>query len=254
MERKSIFITGAASGIGKETALFFAERDWFVGLFDVNENGLVELAEKIGEEQCCYKVVDVSDFQEMEQAVAFFGEKTNNQMNVLFNNAGVMHMDFFENIPHESHVKAVQVNIMGVVNGVYACLDILKNTPKAHIVSMCSASAFYGTPEVATYSATKFFVRGFTEALNIELEKKGITVTDLMPLFVNTHMIKSQDHQCNSLKKFGAQLSPQQIAKIVWKAAHKKKVHWVPTLQLKFLSYMGNAFPFMGKTLMKIFS
>lgn len=253
MEKKCIFVTGAASGIGKETALFFAKQGWFVGLFDINEEGLVALAEEIGE-SCCYKKLDVGNFEEMQQSVAFFAEKTNGQMNVLFNNAGIMHMDLFENISHADHMKAVQVNILGVINGVYASLDILKNTKNAHIVSMCSASAFYGTPELATYCATKFFVRGFTEALNIELEKKGIVVTDLMPLFVNTHMVQSQDHQSGSLKKFGAQLTPEQIAKVVWKAAHKKKVHWVPTLQLKFLSYMGNLFPFMAKRIMKLFS
>ena len=254
MERKSIFITGAASGIGKETALFFAKQNWFVGLFDVNEEGLATLASEIGEEQCCYKKVDVSKLQEMQEAVAFFAAKTNEQMHVLFNNAGIMHMDFFDKIPYEAHVKAIEINSLGVVNGVYAALDVLKKTKGAHIVSMCSASAFYGTPELATYSATKFFVRGFTEALNIELEKDGIVVTDLMPPYVNTHMVKSQEHQANSLKNFGAQLTPQQIAKVVWKAAHKKKVHWVPTLQMKFLSYLGNAFPFLGRTMMKLFS
>lgn len=254
MEKKTIFITGAASGIGRETALLFAEKGWFIGLFDINEEGLSTLAEEIGAENCCSKKLDVSDFQQMQDAVSFFAEKTNKQMHVLFNNAGIMHMDFFENLPYEAHIKAVQVNIIGVINGIYASLELLKNTKNAHIVSMCSASALYGTPEVATYSATKFFVRGFTEGLNIELEKHGIVVSDLMPLFVNTNMIQSQEHQSNSLKKFGIPLTPKQIAKIVWKASHKKKVHWVPTIRLKVLSYLGNAFPFLGKPLMKLFS
>lgn len=254
MNKKSIFITGAASGIGKETALFFAKNNWFLGIFDIDENGLKELAEEIGTENCCYKKVDVGNFNEMQEAVALFTEKTNNKMDVLFNNAGIMHMDFFENIPHETHIKAVQVNIIGVINGIYVALEALKNTPKSHIISMSSASACYGTPELATYSATKFFVRGLTEGLNIELEKHDIVVTDLMPLFVDTHMVQSQEKKSGNLKTFGVPLTPKQIAKIVWKAAHSKKVHWVITLRLKALSYLGNVFPFLAKTTMKIVS
>ncbi|WP_372366346.1 SDR family oxidoreductase [Candidatus Uabimicrobium sp. HlEnr_7] len=249
MEQKSIFITGAASGIGKATAITFAKEGWFVGLFDTNEDGLKQLADQIGS-NVCYRKLDVTSYEQTEEGVAYFAEKTNNKMNVLFNNAGIMHMDFFDKISRNDHMKAINVNIVGVVNGVLASLELLKNTPKSHIISMSSASAFYGTPELVTYSATKFFVRGFTEGLNLELEKYNITVSDLMPYYVKTPMINDQKYQANTVRKMGVNLTPEQIAKTVWKAAHKKKVHWVPANTIKnLISFIK--LPFLGKTSMK---
>ena len=72
--------------------------------------------------------------------------------------------------------QTFEVNVLGVVHCTYAALDRLRATPGAHVVSMSSASAFYGVPEHAVYSASKFAVRGFTEALNLELERDGIHV------------------------------------------------------------------------------
>ncbi len=254
MEKKTIFITGAASGIGRETAIFFADKGWFVGLFDLNEKGLKELAEEIGVENCCHQLTDVSDYESIQSAVELFAQKTNQKMNVLFNNAGIMKMGPFEQLSYQEHAKTIQVNIMGVINGIYASLDLLKNTPKSHIISMCSSSAFYGVPDLSTYSASKFFVRGLTEALNIEFEKYGITVTDLMPLFVATPMVDMQEYQTGTLRLFKAKLSAQDIAKIAWKAAHKNKIHWVPGILLKSLTFFGNLFPFINKPMMKLFN
>ena len=68
-QQKSIFVTGAASGIGRETALLFAERGWLVGLFDVNEKELRVVAETIGESSCRYQALDVTDPINYEQAI-----------------------------------------------------------------------------------------------------------------------------------------------------------------------------------------
>ena len=60
MMRRSIFVTGAASGIGRETARLFAQRRWFVGLFDLNDNTLAALASEFGAEHCCWQKLDVT--------------------------------------------------------------------------------------------------------------------------------------------------------------------------------------------------
>jgi NAD(P)-dependent dehydrogenase (short-subunit alcohol dehydrogenase family) len=251
---KSIFITGAASGIGKATALRFAAEGWFVGLFDKNEAGVAEVAAQIGKGKSCYGGLDVTDPDAYKSAADHFAHHTGGKLDALFNCAGIMFMGPFESVSLKQHKLTYDINIFGVVNGIYHCLDMLKRTPGSHIITMCSASAFYGVPDLSTYSSSKFAVKGLTESLSIEFEKHGITVTDLMPLYVNTPMVQTQSIVNGSLKTFGANLTPDLIADIVWKAVHSKKVHWVPTLKLKVLSQVARYFPFMERTVMKLIS
>lgn len=90
--RKNIFITGAASGIGRETALYFARQGWFVGIVDVNRMGLLSLQQEIGEGNCCVGLMDVTNVQDVKEAVSAFTSKTGGKMDVLFNNAGIVRM------------------------------------------------------------------------------------------------------------------------------------------------------------------
>ncbi len=254
IKRKSIFITGAASGIGRETALLFAKKGWFTGLYDLNEDGLRKLQQEIGEEQSCFGVLDVTDPQSFENAVVDFGKYTNGMMHALFNNAGIMFMGSLEDVDLSLQLKTMRVNVEGIIIGIYASLPLLKKTPGSVILSMSSASAMYGVPDLAVYSASKFAVRGLTEALNIELARSGIHVTDIMPLYVNTGMISSQRNKAGTLEIFGAKLTPTQIAEYAWKAVHHKKLHWVPTLKLKTLKTLSRFFPFVEKPVMQFLS
>lgn len=249
---KAIFITGAASGIGRETARLFAERGWRTGLFDVDEAGLGRLRGEIGEERCFTGRLDVRDPAAFREQVAAFGRWSGGRMDALFNCAGIMRMGPFSQTPIEEHIRTVEINVIGVLNGIHASLDLLKATPGAHVVTMGSASGIYGVPDLASYSASKFFVRGLTEALSLELERDGITVTDLMPLYVDTPMVRSQTYRAGSLQTFGSRLTPRQIAGVVWKAVHGRKVHWVPGALLKALNYVGGALPFVSRPTMKL--
>lgn len=251
-DTQAIFITGAASGIGRETALLFASRGWRVGAVDADEAGLEGLAGEIGDGRCLTGRLDVRDFTAYQERVTAFGNWTGGRMDALFNCAGIMRMGPFHQVPIEEHVRTVQVNIIGVMQGIHAAFPLLEATRGSHIVSMGSASGIYGVPDLATYSASKFFVRGLTEALNIEFERHGITVTDLMPLYVDTPMVRTQEYRAGSLQTFGARLVPRQIAEIVWKAVHGKKVHWRPGLLLKTLNLLGNLFPFVSRPTMKM--
>ncbi len=247
----TIYITGAASGIGRETALLFARRGWRVGAGDVDEPGLARLAGDLGAERCQTGRLDVRDPEAWSERIAAFGIWTGGRMDVLFNCAGIMRMGPFDQVPLAEHRLTVEVNVLGVLNGIHTAFRLLEATPGAHVVSMGSASGIYGVPDLATYSASKFFVRGLTEGLSLELERHGITVTDLMPLYVDTPMVQAQAYRAGSLRTFGARLTPAEIAEVVWKAAHGKKVHWLPGLLLKSLNYLGGALPFVSRPVMK---
>lgn len=250
MTRKTIFITGAASGIGKATAQLFARRGWFVGLFDLNTTALKSLEQEIGAGQCCWRRLDVTDVKEYKDALALFSSKTGGRMDALFNCAGVMTMGRFADIPLEDHLRTLDINVKGVVTGTWLSLPLLRKSEHAHVVSMGSASAMYGVPDLAVYSATKFAVKGLTEALNLELEAANITVTDLMPLYVNTPMIQTQATTAGSLSFLGANTTPDVIADTVWKAVHGNRVHWIPTFRNKLLQGLAKVVPFLQKSVM----
>jgi NADP-dependent 3-hydroxy acid dehydrogenase YdfG len=150
---RTIFITGAASGIGRETALLFSQRGWRIGAVDLDEAGLQTLAAEMGPESCWTSKLDVRDYAAWQERIRDFGAWSGWRMDALFNCAGIMRMGPFDQTPIHEHVRTVEVNIIGVMNGVHASLELLKATRDAHVISMCSASAVYGVPDLATYSA-----------------------------------------------------------------------------------------------------
>lgn len=250
-DRKSMFITGAASGIGLATALLFAGKGWYVGIVDMNAERLKALEDELGAENCFARAMDVTDPEGYREAVAAFAEKTGGKMNVLFNNAGILRMGPNEEIPLEEQHLTVDINIKGILNGIDAALPMLKNTPGARIVSMCSTSSVYGLPELAVYSATKHAVCALTEAFDLEFEKYGIQVCDIMAPYVATPMVTEASRQAHSVASTGVNLKASQIAALVWKAVHGNKLHW----KIHYLTYVLFltfwALPFLKRPIIK---
>lgn len=253
-EKKAIFITGAASGIGKATADFFSKKGWFTGLFDINEKELSSMGKSIGEDLCCYQEMDVSDDGSVKRAVEIFSSHTRGKMHALFNCAGILRMGGHETISLTDQIRTINVNVNGVLNCIHESLDLLKKTPHAHIINMSSGSALYGMPELAAYSASKFALRGLTEALNIEYEKKGIQVCDIMALYVKTPMILEAGTTATSVQRLGVQTTPEAVAKVVWQAAHGNKVHWHVGMLMKALWFLNRISPFSNRGIVKIVS
>jgi NAD(P)-dependent dehydrogenase (short-subunit alcohol dehydrogenase family) len=250
-QQKSIFVTGAASGIGRATALLFAERGWFVGLFDVNEKELRAVAEAIGESCCRYQALDVTDPVNYERAIKYFGEYTGQTMDVLFNCAGTTSHGPFEAVALSDLLRIVNINVNGTIIGIHLSMELLRNTPGARIINMSSAGAFYGTPDLAVYSATKFAIRGLTEALNIEYQRHGISVSDVMPLFVDTPMFANQAYPPGTLRLFGFEHTAAQVAEVVWKAAHGSRVHWSPTFTVTMIDALSRLFPPLERAVLR---
>lgn len=249
---KSIFITGAASGIGKATALLFARKGWIVGAVDLNEAALNQLGEEIGGGNILLKIADVTRPESLREAAEAVGRRTGGRLDVLFNNAGTIAMGHHQAIPLEKQKRIVEINLVGVLNGIAACLDLLKGTAGARIINMSSASALYGTPELAVYSATKAAVKALTEALNIEFEPLGIHVCDIMAPYVRTPMIVKAAVAATSVTRLGVHLSPQDVARVVWRAAHGKKVHWEVGFMMRLLRWSILLFPFAQRPMVKM--
>ena len=233
---RTIFITGAGAGIGAETARLFARNGWRVGASDVNSAALVALQQELGAERVSVHVADVRDRASVEAAVGAFVQRSGGRLDALFANAGVLFMGPHETITEAQKNLLVDVNVKGVINTLDAGFDHLKRTPGAHVVAMSSTSAEYGSPEHAVYSATKFFVRGLTEALNIEYRAHGIQVSAIYVAYVQTGMVFDAAVKPASIERLGVKVTPQQVAATVWKAVHGNRVHWRVGLDARLIN------------------
>jgi len=244
MTRKSVFITGAAGGIGRATALTFARNGFVVGGFDIDEAGLKTLADEIDQRGVGRAIVghlDVTDPDEMAQRLREFAEAAGGRLDVMINNAGILRAGRFEEMDLGGHFKEIDINTKGVVNGLHAAFPYLRSTRNSVVVNLASASAIYGQAELANYSATKFFIRGITEALDLEWSRYGIRVIAMWPLFVNTAM--TDDLKTGTTDSLGIRLTAQDIADAIvaaidpnWLRRAIHQVHFPVGSQTKVLA------------------
>lgn len=221
---KAVFITGAAAGIGRATALTFARNGYTIGGYDIDEVGLKSLADEIDALGGTVLTghLDVTDPGEMAQRVSEFAEAAGDRLDVMINNAGVLLAGRFEDIDVGGHLKLIDINTKGVVNGLHAAFPHLRSTPNSVVVNLASASAIYGQAELATYSATKFFVRGITEALDIEWNRHGIRVIAMWPLYVQTAM--TADIKTGTTESLGIKLTAQDVADAIVAAVEPSRL------------------------------
>lgn len=240
----SIFISGAAQGIGAATAKLFHQRGYKVGIYDLNVDLAEQLAKELGQHAKAGKL-DVADYLSWQHALSDF-EAWAGEVNIVVNNAGILYSGDFERTPIESHYRTIDINIKGVMNGCHAAFPLLKRASFGRVINLSSASAIYGQADLASYSSSKFAVRGLTESLDIEWQKHGIRVLDVMPLFVKTAMVK--DMQAESIKKMGVNLTPEQVAADILQRVQVKDhvltaTHHPVGLKSQFLFHLSRMSP-----------
>lgn len=245
MTQQTIIITGAGSGIGYAAAQAFAAAGWRVGAFDLTLEPMQPLVASHGEARVLAGVMDVTDAESVAAGVARFVAATDGRLDCVLNNAGLLAIGRFADIPLARHVAIARVNIEGVMQVAHAAYPHLARTPGARLINMASAAADYGTPDFASYSASKFAVRGLTEALNLEWHQDGIHVCDVMPPFVRTPMLDEMP-EVPIIQRLGVRLSAEGVVAEILRAAHdtrRRRVHWPVSLQYKCLYYSGLLLP-----------
>ena len=212
MTRQTVMITGATAGIGRATALRFAEEGYRVAAYGRNPVALDSLREELGSEHIV-ETLDVRDVDGWTARLAELADVTGGTLDVLVNNAGILSSGHFAEIPLEDQRRIIDVNVSGLINGCHSAYPYLRATPGAHVVNMCSASAVYGQRELATYSASKFAMRGLTEALDLEWAGDDITVSSVWPLYVETGMLDDVD--IATTRNVGVGLTADDVANTV---------------------------------------
>ena len=187
-------VTGAASGIGRALALELARRGAEVAVSDVDADGLagtVQAASRVGA-VVSSSPVDVAD----RDAVLGWAEEvaaTHGRVNMVVNNAGVALGATAEGVDHADLEWLMGVDFWGVVHGTTAFLPHLRAAGEGHVVNVSSVFGLVGIPSQSAYNAAKFAVRGYTEALRVELDiqRCGVSATTVHPGGIRTNIARS---------------------------------------------------------------
>ena len=185
---KTVLVTGAGSGIGRETALLAARRGADLVICDVNADGLAETEARAraGGRDVLARTIDVSDREQMRE----LAEEVNGSagaVDLLVNNAGVGLGAGLLETELEDWDWIVSINVMGVVHGCHFFLPAMVRRGRGgHVVNVASMAGFFATPSLVAYTATKFAVLGLSESLRAELAPHGIGVTAICPGVINT--------------------------------------------------------------------
>ncbi len=195
LANKVALITGGSSGIGKETALLFAKEGAKVVVTDVNDaegrTVVAQIIENGG--QAAYIRADVSKAEDCAKMVDF-AEQTFGKLNVLFNNAGIMHSDDDNAVTTEEHIwdLTMNINAKGVFLGCKYGIPALKRAGGGSIINTASFVAILGaaTPQIA-YTASKGAVLALTRELAVIHAREGIRVNALCPGPLKTELLMS---------------------------------------------------------------
>ncbi|UXH43755.1 3-ketoacyl-ACP reductase [Rossellomorea vietnamensis] len=186
---KTAYITGAARGIGKATALELAREGVHVGLIARTESTLAQVAEEARSlgVKASVAVADISDMEQVDTAVS----KLTNELgpaDILINNAGIGTYGSFLDIDPEEWKRTFEVNVFGTYYVTRAVLPQLIEKNRGDIINISSSSGLKGTEGSTAYSGSKFAVQGMTEALMQEVRKHNIRVMTLNPSLVATDL------------------------------------------------------------------
>jgi NAD(P)-dependent dehydrogenase (short-subunit alcohol dehydrogenase family) len=190
LDGRTAVVTGAASGIGRAIAVSLARRGCHLALADVDEVGMHDTAKLINGVRVSRHRLDVAD----RVAVAQFPDAVvaeHGGADVLVNNAGVAVGGTFEQVSDEDFEWLFEINFWGVVRMTRAFLPLLRASDDARVVNVSSVYGIVAPPEQTAYSASKFAVRGFSEALRHELEGSDIGVSVVHPGGVATSIVKN---------------------------------------------------------------
>ena len=229
-EGRVAVVTGAASGIGRATALALARRGCHVALADVNEPALKETAASVetAGRRASVHAVDVSEWDEMRRFASDV-EREHGTAHVLVNNAGVSVGGSFEEQSIDDLRWILGVNLWGVIHGCKAFLPLLRRAEEAHIVNVSSMLGFIGVPGQSSYCATKFAVRGLSESLWAELYGSPVGVTSVHPGAIATNIVRdsrnmSVEDRERSSTLVDRGMAPEKAAARIVHAIEKRKL------------------------------
>jgi short-subunit dehydrogenase len=251
---RTAVVTGGASGIGRAVAVSLARRGCNLALVDINEAGLAETCERVrsaGVRVTCHKI-DVAD----RAAVAALPEQVTARhanVSVVVNNAGVALGGTFEQVSETDFEWLFETNFWGVVRMTRAFLPLLRTSDLASIVNLSSVFGLVAPADQVAYSASKFAIRGFSEALRHELTNTTVRVTVVHPGGVRTAIAENarmpQGADAAEAKRRamefakGLRLPPERAGEIIVRGIERRKARVLVGADAVALSLLARILP-----------
>jgi NADP-dependent 3-hydroxy acid dehydrogenase YdfG len=187
IQEKVVIIMGASSGIGEATTKKLAQEGAKLVIAARREDRLKALVESLPNTEITYAIADVTNKEEV-QAVVDLAVKKYGRVDVLYNNAGVMPTAALSEKRFDEWRQMLDINIMGVLNGIAAVLPIMKKQQSGHIIATDSVAGHVVYPGSAVYCGTKFAVRAIMEGLRQEERENNLRSTIISPGAVTTEL------------------------------------------------------------------
>jgi len=243
-DASSILITGATSPIGRSIAHRFARHGWQLGLFDRDDESLQRLQNQLtAASQVVAEAVDVTAEDAVREALDTFAEQTGRDLHVLVNAAGVMRSGRFEDLNLQAHREQIDGNLWAMLAVTHAAFPLLRDTERARVISIASASSMYGTPDLASYSAAKAGVRSLTQALNLEWAHHDIHVCDVVPPYVDASPEEEGPSLPSPPRRLAPNLSVDDVTDVVEQAVTDDRIHWPVGKQFRWIYRLSDVLP-----------
>src|SRR3954463_16797827 len=193
LQGKKCLITGAASGIGRATAVAAAREGALLGLTDIRDEPLQQVASELGTSVLHAGAADVSDYDAV-RALAAEVHKAHGSMDVVMNVAGISTWGTVERLTHDHWRRQIDVNLMGPIHVIEEFIPPMIEAGRGgDLVNVSSAAGLFGFPWHAAYSAAKFGLRGVSEVLRFDLRRHRIGVSLVCPGAVRTPLVGTAD-------------------------------------------------------------
>lgn len=254
LEGRTAVVTGAAGGIGRAISVSLARRRCHLALADIDEDGMAGTAELLrgyGVRVSRHRL-DVADRAAVADLPALVAAE-HKGVDLLVNNAGVAVGGTFEQVSEEDFEWLFEINFWGVVRMTRAFLPSLRASGDARIVNLSSVFGLVAPPEQAAYAASKFAVRGFSEALRHELEGSGVGVTVVHPGGVATSIADksrvptgvSAEDVARRREKFRKllRLPPEVAGEIIVRGVERRKARVLVGSDARLLSVIARVLP-----------
>jgi 3-dehydrosphinganine reductase len=246
---KLVLITGGSSGIGLALAKKLASEGAHVWILARREQVLQEALDEIKaarmspEQKCGTLQCDLSNRQQLESTLKKFQEATGTP-DLLINAAGYAHPDTFLNIDPGVFYRQMDVNYFGAVNCIRAFLPAMIARNSGYIVNVCSTAGFVSFYGLTAYSASKYALRGFTDALRSEMKFTGVNVSICFPPDTDTPGLETENRIkpaiTEEVSKLGKLAQPETVAESIIQGVQKNRYLIVTGFENKIFFYLLN--------------
>ena len=244
-KNKVVLITGASSGIGKDTAIEFAKKGANIVLVSRTKEKLEQVAEQLKQFNVTVLVCqcDVSKKDQVKKMSKTVLEKFDS-IDILVNNAGFAIYGSVTDLSIDDIESQMETNYFGMIYCIKNFLPSMLDKKSGHIVNVASVAASFGLPGISSYCASKFAMLGFSEGLKHELKNTGVGITVVSPIMVRTNFF---DHPSfEKMPKFSpTSLSSKTVAKTILKAANSPRLEIIVPSIVRGAVWMKNTFPYL---------